>query len=256
LRFQSDELVALRGFIVEVARSLLPRDAAQEFADLEAEVAASQSLERLRQAAQEWIAVAQSAGLSVPDVDRLDAALQQRNLPTFSDMRAARYEQLCHLLGRGTAETEAELRLATSFLLDVNSAIPTSEERHQVESMLQNAAAAHLRTFVRNFVAENRQQRWIHLLTGGGRNLARDGSHFTRYLIDAYCEPIDSVSALRPDAFGVFSDFHHPSVWLRIDDVWENHWDDGLFVFDKGQRAVYFHHSDGRVLCQRDPDQT
>ena len=120
----------LRGFVLTVLEHL--RTAASDWA-LEP-VRTTTSLSGLREAARDAIGFCEE--MKFDEVRALDLILARRGLPTLSEMRDRRYQELLRILSRGRIVSADEARLVNSLVSDVDSTVVSRQSRVAAEQLL------------------------------------------------------------------------------------------------------------------------
>ncbi len=128
---------------------------------------------------------------------------------------------------------------------------------------LAEEAERHLRAFALSFVEKNHAGRWIHLLV---EKLEKSGEalHRLEYQLDGrYCREAgrgadtfpSSLAEVYGSARGVYFDGSEPPCKISVAEaatLVTERFADAIFSLVAGRRALYFHHSSGMWVCERE----
>jgi len=122
----------------------------------------------------------------------------------------------------------------------------------------KSVAKEHLRDFVLAFVAENRQDRWQHLLLHNSKNAHRNSSKLESHLDKSVCSLVSNKLVREQfdlNLTGVyynFTNYHDEYMLVNLSQaLLLGESEDAIFSIDCGTRGFYFSHENRIWLCQK-----
>lgn len=123
-------------------------------------------------------------------------------------------------------------------------------------------AKEHLKSFVLSFVAENRQERWQHLLLHNFKNAYKKSSKLEACLNKSICSLVRKKwveEKYELDLIGVYYDFkgYGGNLLIKLNEALIlGEFEDAIFSIQGGKLGFYFSHENRIWLCQKQISQT